>query len=64
MWIMTAWQHISPEVTVTGSKKCCITNAVNETDNDMSWNGSEGDGNVMGECKDHGTDCKDGDKWH
>jgi hypothetical protein len=56
MWIMTAWQHISPEVNVTGSKKCCITNAVNETDNDMLWHGSEEDGNVMGECKDQGTD--------
>ena len=27
-----AWQHISPEVTVKGFKKCCISSAVDETD--------------------------------
>ena len=36
-----AWQYISPEVTVKGFKKCCISSAVNETDNGMLWNGSE-----------------------
>ena len=42
---------------MAGSKKCCITNAANETDNDILWNGSEEDGNVMGEWKeDQGTD--------
>jgi len=25
MWIITAWQHISPKVTVKGFKKCCIS---------------------------------------
>ena len=25
MWIMTAWQHISPEVTVKDLKQCCIS---------------------------------------
>ena len=29
-----------------GFKKCCISNAVDETDIDMFWNGSEEDGNV------------------
>ena len=57
MWIRTAWQCISPKVTMTNSKKCCISNAVNETDDDRLWNGSEEDGNVRGECKeDEGTD--------
>ena len=45
MWIITAWQHISPEVTVKGFK-CCISSAVDETDDDMLWCGSEEDGNV------------------
>jgi hypothetical protein len=40
MWIITAWQHISPEVTVKGFKKCCISNAMDETDN-MLRNGRE-----------------------
>jgi hypothetical protein len=49
---------------VTDSKKCCITSALNETDNGMLWNSSEEDGNVTGEFKeDQGTDCEDGDKW-
>jgi tryptophan synthase beta subunit len=34
MWIITAKQHISAEVTVKCSKKCCIYNAVGGTDND------------------------------
>ena len=45
-----------------GFKKCCISNAVDETD-DMLWNGSEEDGDVSSECQqDEGTDdCEDGD---
>jgi hypothetical protein len=30
MWIITAWQCISPEVTVKGFKKCCTSNPGNE----------------------------------
>jgi hypothetical protein len=57
-----AQQCISPEVTVKALKKCCISNAVDETDNDMLWNGSEEDGNVRSKCEgDEGTDCEDGD---
>jgi hypothetical protein len=60
MWIITAWQHISPEVTVKGFRKCCISSAVDETD--MLWNGSEVDRNVRSECEeDEGTECEDGD---
>ena len=56
-----AWQHISPEVIVKGSKKCCISDAVDET-GDMLWNGSEGSGNVRSECEeDEGTDTEDGE---
>jgi hypothetical protein len=39
---MTAWLCISLAVTV----KCCVSSAVDETDDDMLWNGSEEDGNV------------------
>jgi hypothetical protein len=35
MWIIMAWWHISPEVTVKGFKKCCISTAVGETDDDV-----------------------------
>jgi hypothetical protein len=30
-----AWQHISPELTVRGFKKCCVSNVVDGTDDDM-----------------------------
>jgi hypothetical protein len=48
-------------VTVKGFKKCCISNAVDETHDGMLWNGSEKDGNVKSECEeDKGPDCEDG----
>ena len=31
MWIITAWQQISPEVTVKSVMKCCISNAMDGT---------------------------------
>ena len=34
-----------------GFKKCCISNAVDKTDDVMLWNGSEEDGNVGSECE-------------
>jgi hypothetical protein len=36
-------------VTVKSFKNCCISNAVDETDDDMLWNGSEKDGKVWSE---------------
>jgi len=57
-----AWQCVSPEATVKGSKKCCISIAVDDTVDDMLGNGSEEDGNVRSECEeDEGTECVDGD---
>jgi hypothetical protein len=57
-----AWQRISPEVIVKGCRKCCICSALDETDNDTLWNGSEEDGNIRSECEeDEDTDCDDGD---
>jgi hypothetical protein len=47
-----AWQCISPEVNVKGFKKCCISQAVGETD-DMLWDGSEEDGNIRSECEEY-----------
>ena len=43
---MMAWQRISPEVTGKSFKKCCISNAMDKTADDILWNGSEEDGNV------------------
>ena len=42
---------------MTVFKKCCVSNAVDETD-DMLWSGSEEHGNISSECEeDEGTDC-------
>jgi len=47
---------------VKGCKKCCISSALDGTDGDMLWNGSEEDRNVRNECEeDEDTDCEDGD---
>jgi len=62
VWIITAWHHISPEVTVKGFKKCCVSNEMDGTDDDVLWSGSEEDGNVGSWCEeDEGIDCEDGD---
>ena len=51
---------MSSAVTVKGSKKCCISNAVDEIDNEMLWNGSAEDGDVRcGGQEDKGTECED-----
>jgi len=50
------------EVIVKGFEKCCISKAVDGTDDVMFWNDSEEDGNVRSECEeDEGTNCEDGD---
>ena len=47
---------------VKGFQKCCISNAMDGTDDDMLWNSNEEEGNVRNECEeDEGTDCEDGD---
>ena len=62
MWIITAWQCILSEGTVKGFRKCCVSTAVDGTDDDMLRNDSEEDGDVRCECEeDEGTDCEDGD---
>jgi hypothetical protein len=48
-------------VIVKSCKKCCVSSAVDGTDDDRLRNGSEEDGNVRTECEeDEGTDCGDG----
>jgi len=56
-----ACQLISPEATVKDFKKSCISNAVDGTDDDLLWNGSEEDGNVRSAGEEgEGSDCEDG----
>jgi hypothetical protein len=57
VWILTAWQYISSEVTVKGFKKYCISNAVDGIVATL-WRGSEDSGNVSSEHEeDEGTGC-------
>jgi hypothetical protein len=60
--VIMAWQCLSPEVTVKRGKKCCISNALDGTDDDdLLWNGSEEDGNGRSECEEvEGTYCEGG----
>jgi hypothetical protein len=59
MWIIIAWLHVWPQLTVKDFKKCCISSAVDRTD--VLWNDSEEDGAVRSECEvDEDTNCKDG----
>ena len=46
-----------------GFKKCCMTNTVDETDDDMLRNGCEGDGNVRADC-DEGTNGVSDTDWY
>jgi len=56
------WQHISPEVSVKGFMKFCISSAMDETSDDMLWDSSIEAGNVRNGCdEDEGTGCEDGD---
>ena len=41
-----AWQHILPEVIVTGGKECCLSSVEDGTGGDSLWYGSEGMGMV------------------
>ena len=45
-----------------GLKKCCTSNVLDGTDDNMLWNGSEGNGHAESGCEeDEGTDWKDGE---
>lgn len=38
-WILQAWHAISPESIAHGFKKCCISNALDGSDDDILWEG-------------------------
>ena len=47
-----------------GFKKGCISTALDETDVDVLWNGSEDVGNIRSECEeDEGTDGDSDTDW-
>jgi hypothetical protein len=49
-------------VIVEGFENCCISSAVDETDDDALWDEIEEDGNVRSECEeDEDTACEDAD---
>jgi len=49
-------------VNAKGFKKCCISNAMDETDDNMLWNGSEEDRNIRSVCEEYDdADCENGD---
>jgi hypothetical protein len=36
-WIKTAWDNISPESIIKGFEKCCVSNDMNGTEDDVLW---------------------------
>ena len=57
MWIITAWLCISPQVILKGFKRCYTSKAVDKTDDEIPWDGSEEEWNVRCEGEDdEGTD--------
>lgn len=36
-WILQAWEQISPQSIVAGFKKCCISNALDGSEDDLLW---------------------------
>jgi hypothetical protein len=60
-WILMIWQRISPEVYVKGYQKCCISNAMDGSDDGL-WNVSAEDGNVRRDGEEEEvTECEDRD---
>ena len=61
MWMTKAQHHNLPEV-IWVFNKCCLSNAMDGTDDDTLWNGSGEDGDVRRQCGAvEGTNCEDGD---
>jgi hypothetical protein len=48
-WILNAWGRISSETTAAGFKKCCISNALDGTEDDFLWQHNE-DENDKSDC--------------
>ena len=45
-----------------GFQKCCISSAMDGTEDDKLWNGSKEYGDIRRECEeDEGTNCEGGD---
>ncbi|KAJ8386439.1 hypothetical protein AAFF_G00170360 [Aldrovandia affinis] len=40
-WILQAWADVSPESIVNGFKKCCISNAIDGSEDDVMWEEAE-----------------------
>ncbi|KAK6166628.1 hypothetical protein SNE40_023276 [Patella caerulea] len=38
-WIVEAWKSIDPEMIIKSFKKCCISNAMDGTEDDLLWEG-------------------------
>jgi hypothetical protein len=54
-WIQTAWGKISSESVLAGFKNCCMSNALDGTEDDILWQDVE-DENDDGDCEDFGDE--------
>lgn len=42
-WVVDAWQELSPEIIVKSFKKCCISNKLDGSEDDILWEEEKGD---------------------
>ncbi|KAJ8896020.1 hypothetical protein PR048_001361 [Dryococelus australis] len=42
-WILVSWQQISKDSIIQGFKKCCISNALHRSEDDLLWSAPGGD---------------------
>jgi transcription elongation factor Elf1 len=67
MYYLVTVDHKGMAVHLTRSdceefSECCISKAVEGTDDDKLWSDSEEEGSVRRKCEENeGTDCEDGD---
>ena len=57
-WVSNAWKRINPEMIRNSFKKCCITNNLDESEDDLMWNhGNDSKADTSGdEDNDHDID--------
>lgn len=51
-WIVTAWRSITQESIVKGFKRCCVTNDINGTEDDILWDTEDEKGDTSSETSD------------
>ena len=52
-WVLSAWTNIPAELVAKSFKKCCISNILDGTEDDLLWDDDEDDSDVNDSSSDH-----------